>query len=209
MKRTWFVFTNWKKCHHREALYRGLLFSLSGYVPINVFADYSGRHFNSSSADFLLTFAFIAIVVIAIILFVSGSSRKKTQINETVTPKQNNSYIPKVDVKKSTIAIISVSALEKKAEYGSLIKSQLSKFASLSDTERNDIQRIINKGACDAAREYKDRFDLIHYKEKRSYYSPPIQYWEYYDLAYETVISDSIKQNQIRHDIETGLIQCE
>ncbi|MEE3414015.1 MAG: hypothetical protein VZR53_01445 [Prevotella sp.] len=199
------------KMNNKEhtTFFKFFLLTLYIMMPKCMFADYSGRHFESSSSDFLLILAFIVIVVITIVLFISDSNRKPHQVKETVTSKQNKSYIPKIDVKNSTIVILSVSALQKRVQSTSYMSAELANFYSFPLSKRNDIQKIINKGACDAAREYKDSFTLIHYKEKRNYYSPPIMYSEYYELAYETVISDSIKLFQIKHDIETGLIQCE
>ena len=189
--------------------YTFLLIAIFGLMPINLFADYSGRHFESSSADFLLILALIVIVMIAIVLFISDSNRKAHQVKETVTPKKKDSNVPKIDIKNSTIVILSVSALQKRVHSTSYLSAELANFYSFPLSKRNDIQKVINKGACDAAREYKDCFTLVHYKEKRNYYSPPIKYSEYYELAYEAVISDSIKLFQIKHDIEVGLIQCE
>ena len=186
-----------------------ILIALYGITPINLYADYSGRHFDSSSADFLLVLAFIVIVVVAILLLVSDIGKKSVQSKNTATPQQAHNYIPKVDIKNSTIVILSVSALLKRADRTSYLYSELVNFSSLPLSKRNDIQKVINKGACDAAREYNDCFTLIHNKEKRKYFSPPINYSDYYGLAYETVISDTIKLYQIKHDIETGLIQCE
>lgn len=190
-------------------LYKLSLVVLCGLMPMNLFADYSGRHYNSSSADLLLILAFIAIVVVAIVLFISDSGKKSIQVNETETPKQTPKYVPKVDIKNSTIAILSISTLLKRANHTSYLYPELVNFNSFSLSKRNDIQKVINKGACDAAREYKDSFTLKYYKEKRNYFSPPINYSEYYELAYETVLSDFTMLFQIKHDIETGLIQCE
>ena len=189
--------------------YKLLLVVLCCLIPMNLFADYSGRHYNSSSADLLLILAFIAIVVIAIVLVISNCGKKTIQVKETVTSKQTPNYVPKVDIKNSTIAILSISTLLKRANHTSYLYSELVNFNNFSLSKRNDIQKVINKGACDAAREYKDSFTLKYYKEKRNYFSPPINYSEYYELAYETVLSDFTMLFQIKHDIETGLIQCE
>lgn len=205
-----------------------ILIILSVITPINVFADYSGRHFNNSSADFLLIMTFIAIVTIAFFLFISGN-RKKQQVKETVTTKHNHNDVPIIDIKKSTIPIISVSSLEKQAQKSSYMRSFFSNFSNMSSTQKDEIQRILNKGACDAAREYNDHLEsdskmdsqlfLYSSKEqeesikdnnrsKRHFYSPPLNYSIYYDLAYDTVMSDRMIKYTIKHDIESGIIQC-
>lgn len=90
-------------------------------------------------------------------------------------------------------------------------------------------KKILNKGACDAAREYNGHLEsdfemnskLFIYsskeheehvknemKSKRHFYNPPLNYSVYYDLAYDTVMSDGTIRYKIKHDIETGLIQC-
>lgn len=189
--------------------YKFIIIAILGLMPINLFADYSGRHFESSSADFLLILVFIVIAVIAIILFASGGNKRHHQVKETITSKQSKIIISKIDVKNSTIVILSVSALQKRVQSTSYMSAQLANFYSFPLSKRNDIQKVINKGACDAAREYNDTFILKNYKEKRTYYSPPTEYSEYYELAYEAVIYDTTKLHQIKHDIETGLIQCE
>ena len=57
----------------------------------------------------------------------------------------------------------------------------------------------------------KEQEELIKNSKKckRRFYSPPLNYSIYYDLAYDTVISDAAIRYKISHDIETGLIQCE
>lgn len=211
-------------------LARPLLIALSVIMPINIYADYSGRHYNSSSADLLLIMAFIAIVVIAIVLFISGSNnRSSQQIKENATPKQNYNYVPKVDINETTLAILSVSSLEKQAKRSSYLRSFISDFSSMPSTQKKEIQIILNKGACDAAREYNGHLEsdfemnskLFRYsskeheehvknenKSKRHFYNPPLNYSVYYDLAYDTVMSDVTIRYKIKHDIETGLIQC-
>ena len=211
--------------------YTIIIIALSVITPINVLADYSGRHYNSSSADLLLILAFIAIVVVAIVLYISDSGKKTIQGKEVVTPKQTHNYVPKVDIKNSTIVILSVSALLKRANRSSYLYSELVNFSNFSLSKRNDIQKVINKGAVDAAREYHKRLlsdsgienELLYMfnmaegqkdfikaenSRKRQYYSPPSMYSEYYDLAYDTVMHDGINY-QIKQDIEAGLIQCD
>ena len=208
-----------------------LLLTLYIMMPKCMFADYSGRHFESSSSDFLLILAFIVIVVIAIVLFISDSNRKPHQVKETVTSKQTPNYVPKVDIKNSTIVLLNVSALLKRANRSSYIYSELVNFSSFSLSKRNDIQKVINKGAFDAAKEFNTRLlsdsgienELLYMfnmaegqkefikaenRRKRQYYSPPSMYSEYYDLAYDTVMHDGINY-QIKQDIEAGLIQCD
>ena len=134
-----------------------ILIALYGITPINLYADYSGRHFDSSSADFLLVLAFIVIVVVAILLLVSDIGKKSVQSKNTVTPQQAHNYIPKVDIKNSTIVLLNVSALLKRANRSSYIYSELVNFSSFSLSKRNDIQKVINKGAFDAAKEFNTR----------------------------------------------------
>ena len=211
--------------------YKLLLVVLCCLIPMNLFADYSGRHYNSSSADLLLILAFIAIVVIAIVLVISNCGKKTIQVKETVTSKQTPNYVPKVDIKNSTIVLLNVSALLKRANRSSYIYSELVNFSSFSLSKRNDIQKVINKGAFDAAKEFNTRLlsdsgienELLYMfnmaegqkefikaenRRKRQYYSPPSMYSEYYDLAYDTIMHDGINY-QIKQDIEAGLIQCD
>lgn len=207
-----------------------ILIALYGITPINLYADYSGRHFDSSSADFLLVLAFIVIVVVAILLLVSDIGKKSVQSKNTVTPQQAHNYIPKVDIKNSTLSILSVSSLEKQAKRSSYLRSFISNYSNYTNKQKEEIQKILNKGACDAAREpnghlesdsemnsqffiysSKEQEELIKNSKKckRRFYSPPLNYSIYYDLAYDTVISDAAIRYKISHDIETGLIQCE
>lgn len=208
--------------------HKASLISFCSFIPTKLFADYSGRHYNSSSADLLLIIAFIVVIGIAIILYFSENKKRKIdQAKDVVTSKQNYNYTPKVDIRKSTIAIISASSLEKQAKYSSYLRSFQSGFSSLSESEKDRVWKILNKGACDAAKEYVDHlesdseidFKPFFYsskeheefvknekKRKRHFYDPPLEYSVYYDLAYDTVMSDITIRYRIKHYIETGLI---